>query len=84
MVHTMRYGRLKITGRSAVYNLHAPAVNGAFLVRCGGEYQTMTIRTLEAVLKRGRQTSGPVVQGLLARMCDVSELMETLKQRFTI
>ena len=48
------------------------------------EYQTMTIRYLETVLKRGGREAVMWRRRLLARMHDVSEFMKTLKQRYSI
>ncbi len=48
------------------------------------QYQTMTIRNLKAVLKRGGREAVMWRRRLLARMHDVSEFMKTLKQRYTI
>ncbi len=48
------------------------------------EYQSMTVKNLEAVLKKGGREATISRKRLLARMHDVSEFMKTLKQRFTI
>ncbi len=47
-------------------------------------YQTMTVKYLAAVLKRGGEEAQMWRRRLLARMHDVSEFMKTLKQRYTI
>ncbi len=44
----------------------------------------MTIKYLEAVLKRGGEEAQMLRSRLLARMHDVSEFMKSLKQRYTI
>ncbi len=140
----MRYKRLKIEGRSAVYHCTTRTVNGAFLFDAiakerlrrqlwqvadfsgvevltyclmsnhfhillripdqeevavsdrellrryvvlypeSTQYQTMTIRYLKAVLKKGGEEAAMWRRRLLARMYDVSEFMKTLKQRYTI
>ncbi len=47
-------------------------------------YQPMTVKYLEAALKRGGEEAKMWRRRLLARMHDVSEFMKTLKQRYTI
>ncbi len=47
-------------------------------------YQTMTVKYLAAVLKRGGQEAAMWRRRFLARMHDISEFMKTLKQRHTI
>ncbi len=47
-------------------------------------YQTMSVKYLAGVLKRGGKEATMWRRRLLARMHDVSEFMKTLKQRYTI
>ncbi len=48
------------------------------------QYQTMTVRYLEAALTKGGREARLWRKRLTARMHDVSEFMKTLKQRYTI